>query len=54
METNYTIIAVVLVLAIVLIVYLNRRNKKDLTEYEQQTNLSELHPEKHDDEDKQV
>jgi preprotein translocase subunit YajC len=50
MEINYLIIAIVVVIAIWLIIFMIRRNQKDKKNFEKQFAQSELKPDKHQDE----
>lgn len=45
---NYFLIAVVVLFVIFLVVFIIRRNKKDLKALEKQINESEVKPDKHD------
>lgn len=51
MEINYPLIAAVALAAILLLVFLIRRNQKDKKDFEQEFKKSELDPEKHSDKD---
>lgn len=47
MEINYLISGLVVLAAILFIIFLIRRNKKDQKDYEQEKINSEIKPEKH-------
>lgn len=47
MEINYSISGIVVLAAILLIVFLIRRNKTDQKDYERDKIISEIKPEKH-------
>jgi len=49
MEMNYPIVGVILLIAILIIVFLIRRNKKDREDFEKNINESEMEPEQHKD-----
>jgi len=48
METDAIFGTLSILLAVLLLIYLVRRNKKDQKNYEQDTNRSEIKPKKHD------
>ncbi|MGY4539438.1 hypothetical protein ACVW0P_003872 [Mucilaginibacter sp. UYNi724] len=49
MEINYLIVVPVVLVAILLIFWLIKRNVKDEKKFEQESNQSDLKPEKHDE-----
>lgn len=48
MEINYVIVVPVILLAILFVVWIIRRNRKDEKKFEKEMNESEILPEKHD------
>lgn len=49
MEINYPIVGVILLIAIVIIIFIIKRNKGDQKDFEKNINESELKPEEHKD-----
>ncbi len=49
MEFNYPIVGVILLIAVLIIFALIRRNKKDQKNFEKSINESEMEPEQHKD-----
>ena len=49
MEINYSIVGLVLIIAVAIIIILIRRNKKDQKNFEKSVNKSEIQPEEHKD-----
>jgi hypothetical protein len=49
MELNYSIIGFVLLAVIFLVIYIIKRNNKDLREFKSEIIESELKPDKHED-----
>lgn len=47
MDINYLIVGIVVIAALVLLMWLIRRNLKDKKEFEKNSNLSELKPDLH-------